>query len=33
MSVEFVSKNAALINTTPAATSRADVSFAGFGNG
>ena len=33
MSVEFVIKNAALINTTPPATSRADDSFAGFGNG
>ena len=32
-SVEFVSKNSVLIKTTPAATSRAEVSLAGFGNG
>ena len=33
MSVELVSRNAVLMITTPAATSRAEVSFAGFGNG
>jgi hypothetical protein len=33
MSVELVNRNAALIITTPPATSRAEVSFAGFGNG
>lgn len=32
-SVELVSKNSVLIKTTPAATSRAEVSLAGFGNG
>jgi len=31
--VEFVSRNAVLIKTTPAATNRADVSLTGFGNG
>ena len=31
--VEFVSRNVVLIKTTPAATSRADVSLTGFGNG
>ncbi len=31
--VEFVSRKNALIKTTPAATSRAEVSFAGFGKG
>jgi len=33
MRVEFVSRNAVLIKTTPAATSRADVSLTGFGKG
>lgn len=33
MSVELVIRNAALMITTPPATSRADVSLAGFGNG
>ena len=32
-SVELVSRNVVLIKTTPAATSRADVSLAGFGKG
>jgi len=31
--VEFVRRKNALIKTTPAATSRAEVSFAGFGKG
>jgi hypothetical protein len=30
--VELVSKNIALITTTPAATMRAEVSLTGFGN-
>lgn len=33
ISVELVNKNAVLIKTTPPATSRAEVSFAGFGKG
>ena len=33
ISVCEVNKNATLVKTTPAATSRAEVSFAGFGKG